>query len=96
MATALKQLPSAVDQILMPDVWELFEHWTQWPPEFVLLRGFVGYEAPAVVKQGIDSKSAAGLAQVFGGAQKAPDHVKQLMDWAEQMKQQLGVKVGES
>ena len=98
MATALKQLPMAIDQIPMPDVWELFEHWNVWPPEFVLLRGFVGYEPQMVVKQqGIDPKAAAaGLSQVFGPAQKAPEYVHDLVHWAVEMNRKLGVKVGES
>jgi hypothetical protein len=92
MATALKQLPSAIDQIPMPDVWELFEHWQQWPPEFVLLRIVARYEPQKVAKT-VEEK-AAGLAQTFGAAQRAPSHIKDLVKWAEAMKQKFGVNLG--
>ncbi len=95
MATALRQVPSAVDQILLTDVWELFDHWTQWPPEFVLLRKLAKYEPPEP-EQKVNAKSAAGLASVFGAAQKAPSHVKEMVRWAEEMKQQYEASLVES
>jgi hypothetical protein len=30
----------------LPDVWDLFEHWREYPPAHILLRGYVGYEPP--------------------------------------------------
>ena len=95
MATALGQLPSAVDRILLPDVWELFEHWSQWPPEFVLLRGFVGYEPPKPASRAAP-EAAKGLTKYLGAAAKPPAHITEMVQWAEQMRERLGVKVGES
>jgi hypothetical protein len=103
MATGLKQLPSAVDQMALPDVWELFEHWTEWPPEHVLLRGFTGYEAPPRVTspvRKIDPETTKGLNKFLGSGlvagEKPPAHIYELVKWAEQMQKQLGVTVGES
>lgn len=30
----------------MPDVFELYDYWNNWPPEHTLLKWFVGYRAP--------------------------------------------------
>jgi hypothetical protein len=95
MVTALKQLPSAIDQILMPEVWELFEYWEQWPPEHVLLNGFTGYEAPEKPVKA-DPESAKQLTQYLGATIKAPAHITEMVKWAEEMKARLGVTVGQS
>ena len=96
LATGLKQFPSAVDQMFLPDVWELFEHWDLWPPEHVLLRGFTGYMPVKAATQEMDPGAAAGLAKMLGAPQKAPQHILELMQWADVMNKKLGVNFGES
>ncbi len=89
--------------MIMPDVWETFEHWEQWPPEHVLLRGFVSYEAPARTtphNRQIDTDATKGLNKFLGAGlvagEKAPTRITDLVKWAEQMQQKMGVTVGES
>lgn len=89
LCTGLKQLPSAIDQMLMSDVWAMFEHWNEWPPEHVLLRGFTGWK-PAKVNAEIDPAAMAELTGLFGAPQKAPEHVRDLVRWAEDIKKKLG------
>jgi len=99
LATGLKQLPSAIDQMPLPDVWEMFEHWNEWPPEHVLLRGFTQYQPPERTPEALDPEAAKGLTKYLGAglaAAKPPAHITEMVKWAEQMKLQLGVKVGQS
>jgi hypothetical protein len=87
LATGLKQLPSVIDTMLMPDVWEIFEQWDEWPPEHVLLHGFVGWKAPE--KATTSPEAVADLAKHLGAPQKAPAYVLELVRMAEQMKGKL-------
>jgi hypothetical protein len=98
LCTALEKLPSEVDAIALPDVWELFEHWNDWPPAHVLLRGFTGYGAGSrgqgTEEQGTGNREQATelgqLTAMLGPARKAPAYIAEMVRWGEQMKGKIG------
>jgi hypothetical protein len=85
-----------VDEIPLSEVWELCEHWTYWPPEHLLLRKLAGYEPPAqpVKQKRIDPQAAKELVKFLGAPEKAPAELKDVVRWAEQMKQKMGANIG--
>ena len=85
LATSLKLAPAAVDAIALPDVWELFEHWQAWPPEHVLLNGFVGWN-PAQQGAAVapSAEQMGELSALLGPVQPLPRELRELIEWAEE------------
>ncbi|MGA3211994.1 MAG: hypothetical protein ABSD20_11870 [Terriglobales bacterium] len=90
VATGLKLAPGTVDAIALSDVWELFEHWQQWPPEHVLLNGFVGWQRaqPGAAVPPPDEQIGE-LQSILGPAQPLPRELRELIEWAEATKTTL-------
>ena len=93
LATGLKQLPAAIDEISLPDMWEQMEFWNQWPPEHVLLRGFTGYKPPV---PSLSASDMSDLTTLLGPKQVAPKYISDLVKWAEETSESLGIKRGQA
>ena len=75
----------------LPDAWELLEYWNEWPPEHMLLRGFTGYKPP-VPRGGsreLGTEEVTSLTGMLGPAERPPQHIHDLVEWAEKMKEKL-------
>jgi hypothetical protein len=100
MVTATGWTLPQVDRTPLPEVWELFEFWNEWPPAHVLLRGFTGYEPkmrracpdPAKRDEGreLPVSELGPLTAMIGPAEPPPAHIAGMVAWAEQMKSKLG------
>jgi hypothetical protein len=95
LCTGLKRLPAEVDAIALDDAWELFEHWQQWPPEHVLLRGFTGYDLRKGTGNRLqgtetDASEVSRLSALLGPAEKAPPHISDMVRWAEETVRRIG------
>ena len=89
LCTGLRQLPSAIDGLALPDAWELLEYWNEWPPEHMLLRGFTGYKPPSNPGCELGTEEVASLTGMLGPAERPPQHINELVEWAEKMKEKL-------
>jgi hypothetical protein len=87
LCTGLKRLPGEIDELLLPDAWELFEQWQEWPPEHVLLNGFVGWKHQAIV---ITEHEVGELTAMLGPAERLTPEMRELVAWAERLKTKPG------
>jgi hypothetical protein len=79
-----------LDELPLPEVWELFEYWNDWPPAHVLLRGFTGYQPKKQAPRELEAQEVSELSAMLGPAGKAPPHIAEMVAWAEQMKTKIG------
>ena len=78
-----------VDATPLPDAWELFEFWNEWPPAHVLLRSFTGYKPQNKAPRELETSEVSELSALLGPAQQAPAHVADMVRWAETMKTKI-------
>jgi hypothetical protein len=69
----------------MCDVSELFDYWREYPPQHILMRGYVGYEGPGRSVAGPDARAelAALNPRTGGRARKlsqASEHVRKMAE----------------
>jgi hypothetical protein len=76
VATGLKCTPDAVRLLDWADVVGLIDYWTEFPPEHILLRGFVGYK-PAARRDNVREQSAIEnvVARMSRSRSSMPKHI---------------------
>ena len=79
----------------LTDVWELFGYWDRNPPEHLLLRILTGYKAAESSASSPDD-DLSELAPLLGAAQQPPQYITEMVKWAEEESQKLGIKHGRS
>jgi hypothetical protein len=62
VATGLGLSPIEVGRLTLPQVYELYDYWEEWPPMHELLAGYVGYERPLTLEEQYD-RGAMGPAE---------------------------------
>jgi hypothetical protein len=72
----------------MPDVIRLCTYWREHPPVHIVLAGYVGYK-PSQRSHEMDAEHSGKLAVWFGPPARPPQHVRELVDWAEALKDKL-------